>query len=272
MSYFFTIVLWIVLDLCFNFPIIAMIDLRNVAFQRLGKRERKSPGKYSLYKCTCTGGGGTTNWRLTIIMIIYLASISRREVKCETVTEISSLLWCQMSQFQLCHQTDTMKVIYKNTLTEKSAIFTSFYFRWDFYCFGRLLGSLWSSPMKVRIYLSLNKSTPLNLGGWNLACGLNPWPLSLLEVIPILDFETSEVIRGWKLILIHPFEIFSTASEARSCWQASFRSQRLLFFWSVDRVFYHWTNQMKYEIWNEAERQIWTNFEICQAWKLETKK
>ena len=111
-------------------------------FKGSEKRERKSP------PCTCTRRA--TNWRLTIIMIIYLASISR-EVKCETVTEISSLLlWCQMSQFQLCHQTDTMKVIYKNTLTEKSAIFTSFYFRWDFYCFGRLLGSLWSSPMKVR--------------------------------------------------------------------------------------------------------------------------
>ena len=149
MSYFSRSSLWFESFLIFAsiFPLLRwLIWEMSPSFQRLGKRERKSPGKYSLYKCTCTGGGGTTNWRLTIIMIIYLASISRREVKCETVTEIR----CQMSQFQLCHQTDTMKVIYKNTLTEKSAIFTSFYFRWDFYCFGRLLGSLWSSPMKVR--------------------------------------------------------------------------------------------------------------------------
>ena len=122
MSYFSRSSLWFFesfLIFASIFPLLRwLIWEMSPSFQRLGKRERKSPGKYSLYKCTCTGGGGTTNWRLTIIMIIYLASISRREVKCETVTEISTLLWCQMSQFQLCHQTDTMKVIYKNTLIE----------------------------------------------------------------------------------------------------------------------------------------------------------
>ena len=57
-------------------------------FKGSEKRERKSP------PCTCTRRA--TNWRLTIIMIIYLASISR-EVKCETVTEIRYDVRCHSS-------------------------------------------------------------------------------------------------------------------------------------------------------------------------------
>ena len=80
-----------ILDICFNFPIIAMMDLRNVAFSK--DRKNGSVNRRRVHvQCTRRA----TNWRLTIIMIIYLASISR-EVKCETVTEIRYDVRCHSS-------------------------------------------------------------------------------------------------------------------------------------------------------------------------------
>ena len=117
-------------------------------FKGSEKRERKSP------PCTCTRRA--TNWRLTIIMIIYLASISR-EVKCETVTEIRYDVRCHSSN---CAIKEIRWRWYKNY--RKQIIFRGYslknkniFFRWDFYCFGRRLWLLWSSPMKVRIIIFL---------------------------------------------------------------------------------------------------------------------
>ena len=87
-------------------------------FKGSEKRERKSP------PCTCTRGA--TNWRLTIIMIIYLASISR-EVKCETVTEIRYDVRCHSSN---CAIKEIRWRWYKNYRKPIffSRIFTKIYF------------------------------------------------------------------------------------------------------------------------------------------------